>query len=564
MLSFVRLIEADISELMLFFSALFIVAPLFGWKMAKLYQDNGEGPAFVVRTESILFRVLRIDHRREMAVGEYLQGLIWIHLIGFLILASALVGQGLLDPAHRLSWDLILNIAVSFVTNTNWQSYAGETSLNSWTQSLGLTVQNFMSAAVGLCLMAVLGRALRRKLSPTVGNLWKDLWRSLLFVLLPLSLALSVVLMMEGVPQTWPGQASYQTLEGKKESIQVGAVASQVAIKQLGSNGGGFYSSNSAHPLENPSPLTNLLESLAILFLPVSCLFAFGAMIRNRRHSWALFAACATLFAISLAITLASQLNLNASLGSFAFLEGIDTRIGPTNASLWTVATTATSNGSVNSALTSLAPLGVLVALFNILMGEVVFGGVGVGIAALVLFSILTVFLAGLMVGRTPEYLGKKVESEEVVWSSIGVLLPSIAILIFTAIAVSIPAGLAGRGHEGPHGFTEILYGFASAGNNNGSALGSLSANSIFYNLMTAVAMILGRFGVIVPVLVLSGLFAGKKITPASASTFPTHGALFSILLIGVILIVGALTFFPALGLGPIVEYLLMLEGRRI
>jgi K+-transporting ATPase ATPase A chain len=427
---------------------------------------------------------------------------------------------------------------------------------------LGLTVQNFVSAATGVAVLLALIRGLSRPTQTGIGNFWVDLVQTTLYVLLPLSIILAVVLINQGVVQTFAPYGTIVTLEGQAQTVPLGPVASQIAIKQLGTNGGGFFNANGAHPFENPTPLTNFLQMLSILLLPAALTITFGQLVGSARQGWVIFAAMFTLFGLGLVVALWAESGFNPVLGVAGSLEGKETRFGLANSVLWTVATTSASNGSVNAMHSSLSPLAGLVAVWNIMLGEVVFGGVGAGLYGMLLFVILTVFMAGLMVGRTPEYLGKKIEAREVKMAMLGILTPSAVILLFSAVAVLTEAGRAGPAHRGPHGLTEILYAFASAGGNNGSAFAGLNANTIFYNLMLGMAMLIGRFSVIIPVLAVAGSMAGKKIIPRSGGTFPTDTPLFAGLLVAVVLIVGALTFFPVLSLGPIVEHLLMQAGR--
>jgi K+-transporting ATPase ATPase A chain len=447
------------------------------------------------------------------------------------------------------------------MTNTNWQGYAGETTLSFFVQMIGLTVQNFVSAATGIAVLMALIRGISRRTTDKLGNFWTDLTRSTLYVLLPLSIILAILLVGQGVVQNFKVHESIQTLQGAQQDIPMGPAASQIAIKQLGSNGGGFFNANSAHPFENPSPFSNFLEMLAILIIPASLTFTYGKMTGSVKQGWVIFSVMMILLMAGLAISLYAEYSPNPIYGNTPLMEGKETRFGITNSVLWSTITTAVSSGSVNAMHSSLSPLTGMVTLINIMLGEVIFGGVGAGIYGMVIFIILTVFIAGLMVGRTPEYLGKKIEAFEVKMAILAVLAPSFVILVFTAWASVSKAGLAGLGNPGPHGFSEMLYAFTSAAGNNGSAFAGLNANSIFYNLTLGVGMLIGRFGIIIPVLAIAGNMAGKKITPLSAGTFRTDNWLFIGLLIAVILIVGGLTFFPALSLGPIIENLLMNNG---
>jgi K+-transporting ATPase ATPase A chain len=447
------------------------------------------------------------------------------------------------------------------MTNTNWQSYSGETTLGYLVQMFGLTVQNFMSAATGIAILVAVMKGLTNKTSETLGNFWVDLTRSVIYVLLPLSIILAVLLIGQGVVQTLSPYVKATTMQGTEQIIPLGPAASQIAIKQLGTNGGGFFNTNSSHPFENPTPFSNLLEMLAILIIPASLTFTYGRFAGSSRQGWALFTVMFIFFAAGLIASLFSEYGHNNVLGLSGIMEGKETRFGITNSVLWSVVTTDASNGSVNAMHDSLSPLSGMVCMFNMMLGEVIFGGVGAGLYGMVIFVILTVFIAGLMVGRTPEYLGKKIEAFEVKMAIIAVLAPSMVILAFSAWACLSVPGTASLNNAGPHGLSEILYAFSSAAGNNGSAFAGLNANTVFYNLTLGLGMLIGRFGVIIPVIAIAGTMARKKITPLSSGTFRTDNWLFVVLLTGVIVIIGGLTFFPALALGPIIEHLLMNLG---
>ena len=447
------------------------------------------------------------------------------------------------------------------MTNTNWQGYAGETTLGYFVQMIGLTVQNFVSAATGIAVLLALIRGLSRKTTDKLGNFWTDLTRSTLYVLLPLSILLSVVLVGQGVVQNYKTYETVQSLQGTQQVIPMGPAASQIAIKQLGTNGGGFFNSNSSHPFENPTPLSNFLEMLAILLIPAALTFTYGKMVGSTRQGWTIFSAMMILLLIGLSISLYAEYSTNPIFGNLPLMEGKETRFGITNSVLWSTSTSAASNGSVNAMHDSLSPLAGMVAMINIMLGEIIFGGVGAGLYGMVIFVILTVFIAGLMVGRSPEYLGKKIQKFEVQMAIIAVLAPNIVILLFSAWASVSNPGLSSLNNAGPHGLSEILYAYSSAAGNNGSAFAGLNANTVFYNLTLGFGMLIGRFGIIIPVLAIAGSMAEKKTTPSSAGTFHTDNWLFIGLLISVILIVGGLTHFPALSLGPIVEHLQMNNG---
>ena len=424
-----------------------------------------------------------------------------------------------------------------------------------------MTVQNFVSAATGISVVIALMRGLTRKSTESLGNFWSDMTRSVLYILLPFSMILTLLLVGQGTVQTFSHYINSTTLQGAHQVIPLGPAASQIAIKQLGTNGGGFFGANSAHPFENPTPFSNFLEMLAMILISSGLVFTLGHFIKSSRQARSIFITMIVLFALGLAVSLWSEYSRNNVLNVSGAMEGKETRFGLMNSTLWSVTTTATSNGSVNAMHDSLSPLSGLAAIFNIMLGEIIFGGVGSGLYGMIIFVLLTVFIAGLMVGRTPEYLGKKVEAFEIKMTMLAVLAPNIVIKLFSAIACSVPAGLDSLTNSGPHGLSEILYAFSSAAGNNGSAFGGLNANTVFYNLMTGAGMLIGRFGVIIPVMAIAGSMAGKKITPVSSGTFRTDNWLFVMLLISVILIVGGLTFFPPLALGPVVEHFLMRLG---
>jgi K+-transporting ATPase ATPase A chain len=465
------------------------------------------------------------------------------------------------------------NTAVSFVTNTNWQGYGGETTMSYLTQMAGLTVHNFVSAATGIALALALIRGFARRSAQTVGNFWVDLTRATLYVLLPLSIVVALVLVWQGMPQNLGAYTEATTVEGVKQVLAQGPVASQIAIKQLGTNGGGFFNVNSAHPFENPNAITNLVEMWAILVISAALTYTFGRMVGSQRQGWVLFAVMGVLFLVGITICYWSESQGNPAIAGLhvdqtpstlqagGSMEGKEVRFGITNSTIWATATTDASNGSVNSMHDSYTPLGGAVPLVNIMLGEIIFGGVGSGLYGMLLFAVLAVFIAGLMVGRTPEYLGKKIEAKEVKMAMLAILILPLSILGFTAIATVVPDGLAGPANQGPHGFSEILYAYTSGTGNNGSAFAGLSANTPFYNVTIGFAMLIGRFIFIVPMMAVAGSLAVKKIVPASAGTFPTERPLFVGLLTGVILIVGGLTFFPALALGPLVEHFAMNAG---
>jgi len=541
--------------------------PLVGSWMCRVFSGERYWLSTVSgRIEMIIYRVCGISPQAEMHWKDYLAALLIFNALGFSAVFLLQLFQAYLplNPAGLagVSWPLAFNTAVSFMTNTNWQAYSGEATLSYLVQMLGLTAQNFLSAATSIAVFLALARGLTGKSSTSLGNFWVDLTRATLHILLPLSLLLAVALAAQGVVQTFAPYVVATTLESAKQVIPLGPGASQIAIKQLGTNGGGFFGVNSAHPFENPTALTNFLEALAILLLPATLTYSFGKMTGNVKQGWCLFAAMTVLFLGGLSIALWAEYQPNHGLGLPTSLEGKELRFGRASSVLWSVATTAASNGSVNAMHSSMAPLAGLVQMFNIMLGEVVFGGVGAGLYGILMFVILTVFIAGLMVGRTPEYLGKKIEKREIVWAVVAVILPSAMILCGTALSCLLPDALASRANTGPHGFSEMLYAWTSASGNNGSAFAGLNANTDFYNIGLGLAMLIGRFGVIIPALAIAGSMAGKKISPPSPGTFPTDGGTFVMLLVGVIIIVGGLTFLPALTLGPVLEHFLTIQGR--
>ncbi|HVN57023.1 MAG TPA: potassium-transporting ATPase subunit KdpA [Bacteroidales bacterium] len=556
----------EVLQIVIFLAIVVAVAPFLGTFMAKVFMDEKHlmKPVFGW-LEKLVYRLAAVDSNDEMNWKRYAGALLLFNLAGFIFLYLLLVLQAYLplNPQRlpNLSWHLAFNTAVSFVTNTNWQSYSGENTLGYLVQMLGLTVQNFVSAATGISVAVALIRGLTRKTSDTLGNFWVDITRSIVYILLPMSIFLSIVLIGQGVVQTFSHYVTATPLQGGTQLIPLGPAASQIAIKQIGTNGGGFFGANSSHPFENPTPFTNFLEMVALILIPAGLVFTYGNYAKSRRQAWAIFGVMLILLVTGLTISLISEYGHNPVLNVSGSMEGKETRFGVANSVLYSVITSATSCGAVNSMHDSLSPLSGMVAMFNMMLGEIIFGGVGSGLYGIIVFVLLTVFIAGLMVGRTPELLGKKVEAFEVKMTIIAVLAPSVIIKLFTAVACSIPAGLAGLNNNGPHGFSEILYAFSSAAGNNGSAFGGLNSNTVFYNVMLGTGMIVGRFGVIIPVLAIAGHMARKKITPVSSGTFRTDTGLFVVLLTGVILIVGGLTFFPPLALGPLVEHLLMHSG---
>jgi K+-transporting ATPase ATPase A chain len=553
-------------QLIIFMSSLVVLAPLLGKYMARVFMGENHlmKPVFGW-LEKLVYRISGIKSEEEMNWKTYTTGVLLFNLFGFILLFLLQMLQAYLplngEKLPNVSWHLAFNTAMSFTTNTNWQSYSGENTLSYLVQMLGLTVQNFVSAATGIAVVLALIRGLIRKTTDVLGNFWVDMTRSVIYVLLPLAVILTMALVGQGVVQTFSHYEKAITLQGAEQVIPLGPAASQIAIKQLGTNGGGFFGANSAHPFENPTPFSNFLELLAIIIIPAGLVFTFGYFMKSRSQARAIFLTMIFLFASGLAISLWSEYSHNNVLDVSGSMEGKETRFGVMNSVLWSVTTTATSSGSVNAMHDSLSPLSGLVNLVNIMLGEIIFGGVGSGLYGIIIFIFLTVFIAGLMVGRTPEYLGKKVEAYEIKMTIVAILAPSVVIKLFSAVACSVGPGLSSLSNSGPHGLSEILYAFSSAAGNNGSAFGGLNTNTVFYNLMMGFGMLIGRFGIIIPVLAIAGSMARKKIAPVTSGTFRTDNLLFVSLLIIIILIVGGLTFFPPLALGPVVEHFLMNSG---
>ncbi|WP_267354708.1 MULTISPECIES: potassium-transporting ATPase subunit KdpA [unclassified Methylobacterium] len=517
-----------------------------------------------------LYRVSGIDARQEQHWLAYMGAVILFHVLGFAVLYAMLRLQAVLplNPADQaaVAPDLAFNTSTSFITNTNWQSYGGETTLSYLSQMLGLTHQNFLSAATGMAVAVALIRGFARASTGTIGSFWVDVTRATLYVLLPICVPYTLFLVWQGMPQTLSPYVDATTLEGAKQTIALGPVASQVAIKMLGTNGGGFFNANAAHPFENPTALSNFVQMVSIFVIGAALTNVFGRMVGDERQGWAILGAMGLLFVAGVAVTYWAEANGGSVLNSFGLtggnMEGKETRFGIAASALFAVITTAASCGAVNAMHDSFTALGGLVPLLNMQLGEIIIGGVGAGLYGMLIFVIVAIFVAGLMVGRTPEYLGKKIEAKEVKMAMLGILCLPLMMLGFTALATVIPAGLAGPANAGPHGFTEILYAYTSAAANNGSAFGGLTANTLFYNSTLAIGMLVGRFFVKIPVLAIAGSLAAKKRVPASAGTLPTHGGQFVGLLVGVILIIGGLTFFPSLALGPVVEHLAGSAGQ--
>ncbi len=545
---------------------LVIIGPFLGNYIYKVLdgQKHFMQPVFDW-LEKLIYKTTSVRPEQSMNWKKYCLALLLFNFFGFLLLFILLVTQKWLpfnpQDAVNLDWHTAFNTAVSFMTNTNWQSYAGETRLSYFSQMAGLTVQNFVSAATGIAVFAALVRGIVGQTTEVIGNFWADLIRSILYILLPLAIIWSLFLVGQGVVQNFDTYTKVITVEGAAQVIPQGPAASQIAIKQLGTNGGGFFNANASHPFESPTPFANFLQVLAIFVIPVSLVFTYGKMVKSKRQGWAVFATMFILFTAGLALSYYSETHPSGIWEDISYMEGKETRNGIAASILFSEVTTAASCGAVNSMHDSMSPLSGMVGMINMMLGEVIFGGVGAGMYGMLIFIILTVFIAGLMVGRTPEFLGKKIEAFEIKMAMIAVLAPAFVILLFSAISCIVPSALSSVSNPGAHGLSQILYAFSSAAGNNGSAFGGLNAATVFYNVMIGFGMLIGRFGIILPVLAIAGSLAKKKITPASLGTFRTDNWLFVGLLITVILIVGGLTLFPALSLGPIAEHLLLQTG---
>jgi potassium-transporting ATPase potassium-binding subunit len=546
-----------------------LVKPL-GWFMTRVFNGERTFLSPVLRpVEVALYRLGGVDERREQHWLTYTVAMLLFNVGGFVILYTLMRFQALLpfNPSEMsaVAPDLAFNTAVSFVTNTNWQNYGGESTMSYLVQMLGLTHQNFLSAATGIALSIALVRGFARASAKTIGNFWVDVTRGTLYILLPICIVFALFLVSQGMPQTLGPSVEATTLEGAKQTIAVGPVASQVAIKMLGTNGGGVFNANAAHPFENPTALSNLLQMVAIFAIGAALTNVFGRMVGNQRQGWAILAIMGTLFVVGVAVTYWAEARGNDAFTALGLvggnMEGKEIRFGIVASSLFAVVTTAASCGAVNAMHDSLTALGGMIPLINMQLGEIIIGGVGAGLYGMLLFVVLAMFIAGLMVGRTPEYIGKKIEAREVKLAMLAILVLPLMILGWTAVAVVYPPAVASMANPGPHGFSEVLYAFTSQTANNGSAFGGLTGNTLFYNLTGGISMLVGRFGMIVPTMAIAGSLAAKKSVPLSAGTFPTDSTLFVGLVLGVIVIIGGLTFFPALALGPIVEHLAMASG---
>lgn len=556
----------DYIQFVIFIGALILITPPLGRFMAKVFQGE---KTWMHKPfgwlERLTYKASGINPVDEMSWKGYAAAFMVFHIIAIIVLMVLQMTQAYLpmNPQNlpNVNWHSSLNTAVSFITNTNWQGYSGEVTMSYFTQMIALTVQNFLSAACGIAIAIAITRGIARRTSATIGNFWVDTTRATIYILLPVCIVFAIVLVGQGVVQTFSSYVEVITLEGAKQTIALGPAASQVAIKMFGTNGGGFFNANAAHPFENPTALSNFLQMLSIFAIGAALTYTYGIMTKAQKHGWVIFGVMLGLFITFTAISLKSEYMINPAFNQAGIMEGKETRFGVFNSVLFSTITTSASCGAVNAMHSSLSPLSGGIAMLNMMLGEIIFGGVGAGFYGMVLFILLTVFIAGLMVGRTPEYLGKKIEAREMTMVILAILAPCAAILIGTAISSVSSTALSSLTNKGPHGFSEILYAFTSAAANNGSAFAGLNANVPYYNIMLAIAMFVGRFAIIIPILAVAGSLAQKKYSPPSSGTFETDTWLFALLLVGVIIIVGALTFLPGLALGPIVEHLLMLKG---
>ncbi len=557
-------------QILIYCAIIVAVTPLLGAYMTRVFSGERTFLSPILRPlEGAIYKIAGVNERSEQHAVTYTIGMLLFHAGGLLILYLLMRLQAALpfNPAEQsaVAPDLSFNTAVSFITNTNWQNYGGESTMSYLVQMLGLTHQNYLSAATGIVLAVALIRGFARHSVRTVGNFWVDVTRCTLYVLLPICVPYALFLIWQGIPQTLGGYVDATTLEGAKQTIALGPVASQIAIKMLGTNGGGFFNANAAHPLENPTAFSNFVQMLSIFALGAALTNVFGRMVGNQRQGWAVLAVMGVLFIAGVIACYAAEAHGNDALHALGLtggnMEGKETRFGIAASALFAVITTAASCGAVNAMHDSFTALGGMIPLINIELGEVIVGGVGSGMYGMLLFVILSIFVAGLMVGRTPEYVGKKIEAKEVKMAMLAILVLPLMYLGWTAIATLVPSAVSATNNPGPHGFTEILYAYTSQTGNNGSAFAGLSANTLFYNLTGAVAMFVGRFWMIIPTMAIASSLAAKKSIPASAGTFPTTGGLFVGLVVGVIVIVGGLTFFPALALGPLVEQLSINAG---
>ena len=551
------------AQILIYCAIIIAITPILGAYMTRVFSGELTFLSPVLRpVEVLVYKMAGVDERQEQHAVTYTVGMLLFHVGGFLILYVLMRVQGFLpfNPAEQtaVAPDLSFNTAISFITNTNWQNYGGESTMSYLVQMLGLTHQNYLSAATGIVLAVALIRGFARHSMRTVGNFWVDMTRCTLYILIPICVPFALFLVWQGMPQTLGPYVDATTLEGAKQTIAVGPVASQIAIKMLGTNGGGFFNANAAHPFENPTALSNFVQMISIFAIGAALTNVFGRMVGNQRQGWAVLAAMGVLFIAGVFFCYWAEAHGNEALNALGLaggnMEGKEVRFGIVGSALFAVITTAASCGAVNAMHDSFTALGGMIPLINIQLGEVIVGGVGAGMYGMLLFVIISIFVAGLMVGRTPEYVGKKIEAKEVKMAMLAILILPLMYLGWTAVAMMVPSAVSATGNPGPHGFTEVLYAYVSQDGNNGSAFAGLSANTLFYNLSGAVAMFVGRFWMIIPTMAIAGSLAAKKSIPASAGTFPTTGGLFVGLLVGVIVIVGGLTFFPALALGPLVE----------
>jgi K+-transporting ATPase ATPase A chain len=557
-------------QILLFCAIIAALAKPLGWYMTRVFNGERTFLSPILRpVEAALYWIGGVDEEREQHWVTYTVAMLFFHVGGFLILYALMRLQAVLpfNPAKQtaVAEDLSFNTAISFITNTNWQNYGGESTMSYLVQMLGLTHQNFLSAATGIALAVALIRGFSRSSMRTIGNFWVDVTRTTLYVLLPICVVYALFLVWQGMPQTLGPYVEATTLEGATQTIAVGPVASQVAIKMLGTNGGGFFNANAAHPFENPTALSNFVQMLSIFLIGASLTNVFGRMVGNQRQGWAILAIMGVLFVSGVAVTYWAEASGTTALDALGLtggnMEGKEVRFGIVASSLFAVVTTAASCGAINAMHDSFTALGGMIPLINMQLGEIIVGGVGAGLYGMLIFVVLSIFVAGLMVGRTPEYVGKKIEAREVKMAMLAILVLPLMYLGWTAVGVVLPSAVSAMNNAGPHGFTEVLYAYVSSTGNNGSAFAGLSGNTFFYNLTLASAMFVGRFFMIIPAMAMAGSLAGKKSIPPSAGTLPTTGGLFVGLVVGVILIIGGLTFFPALALGPIVEHLAMTAG---
>src|SRR5580765_2113571 len=557
-------------QIVLYCAIIIALTPVLGSYMTRVFNGGRTWLSPVLRPlETLLYRSAGVDATREQHWLTYTVAMLLFHVGGFVILYALMRLQAALpfNPAEQsaVAPDLSFNTAVSFITNTNWQNYGGESTLSYLVQMLGLTHQNFLSAATGIVLAVALIRGFARASARAIGNFWVDITRCTLYILLPICIVYALFLVWQGIPQTIGPYVEATTLEGARQTIAVGPVASQIAIKMLGTNGGGFFNANAAHPFENPTALSNFVQMISIFALGAALTNVFGRMVGNQRQGWAILAVMGILFVAGVTVTYWAEANGTTALHALGLsggnMEGKEVRFGIVASSLFAVITTAASCGAVNAMHDSFTALGGMIPLINIQLGEIIIGGVGAGLYGMLLFVILSVFVAGLMVGRTPEYVGKKIEAKEVKMAMLAILILPLMYLGWTAVAVVLPSALTQLGNAGPHGFSEMLYLYTSSTANNGSAFAGITANTMFFNITGAIAMFVGRFMMIIPTIAIAGSLASKKSVPASLGTFPTTGALFVGLVVGVIVIVGGLTFFPALALGPLVEQFAMVAG---